>query len=473
MSLNNNTLTTEERVVETLACAREDFLSFLKLAFNTIYPEEDLQEEEFMSVIAYRLERMGRDKENRLIFNLPPRCLKTFMITICYTCWCLGRNPSERIIIASYGDDLSQKFLRDIKQIMNAIWYKIAFPETLIHSRKNTASEFETTRKGYVFVTSTGATLTGRGANLIIVDDPIKADDVFSESQRKKVNTWFQNTLYTRLDHKEKSKLIVVMQRLHEGDLTAHLDQIGGFRKIVLPAIACVEERHKIGAKLYYKRKPGDILNPHYETMSGLEKVKQTLTKQMFAAQYQQDPFQMDGEIFLRKYFKYYEKLPAGVEVIKFFMSCDPAHTMNDGSNFTVLTLWALGSDKNIYLLDLIRKKMEFPELVKFIKSFHYRNPNYALIIEDAGVGSALLQTLRCENIKCWYEKPSIDKVTRANRQSIYFEQGRIWFPKNASWLADLEKELLAFPYGKYDDQVDSLTQALLFCETRVRRNFF
>lgn len=452
----------------TLFAAKSDFLTFAKLAFQTVYPSEKLHEAEFMHVIAYILSRVDQGKEKRLIFNLPPRNLKTFLITICYSAWCLGHNPSKRIIIASYGDDLSQKFLRDIRQILNAPWYKAIFPKTVISQRKNSGSELETTEKGFIFVTSTGSTLTGRGANLIIIDDPMKAADVFSEAHRKRVIDWFHNTLYTRLDSKQDSVLMVVMQRLHEDDLTGFLERYEDFRKISFPAIATQKQKFKIAKNLHYRRDKEELLNPRHETIEALRATKKILGNHGFSAQYQQDPIPFDGTIFKREYFRYFESIPPYIQDQRIVVSWDTANTASDNSDYTVGTVWSM-SNHGFFLLEVVRVKEEFDGILRIIDRYIDKYPGSKLLIEPAGSGTSIIQMCKSRRIPVQYSQPLDDKITRALRQMAYFEHGLVLFKQDASWLSVLEKELLAFPNGKNDDQVDSITQALLYAERFYR----
>lgn len=455
---------TENLVLLTLFAAKSDFLTFAKLAFQTVYPSEQLLEAEFMHAIAHILGRVDRGKEKRLIFNLPPRNLKTFLITICYSAWCLGHNPSKRIIIASYGDDLSQKFLRDIRKILNSLWYKTIFPETIISQRKNSGSELETTEKGFIFVTSTGSTLTGRGANLIIIDDPMKAADVFSEAHRKRVVDWFHNTLYTRLDSKQDSVLMVVMQRLHEDDLTGHLEQYEDFRKISFPAIATIDEKFKVAKGLYYRREKGSVLNPHHETIETLRATRTILGNHGFSAQYQQDPIPFDGTIFKKEYFRYFEDIPSYIQDQRIVVSWDTANTAGDNSDYTVGTVWSM-SNHGFFLLEVVRVKEEFDGILRMIDRYMNKYPGSKLLIEPAGSGTSIIQMCKSRRIPVQYSQPLDDKVTRALRQMAFFEHGLVFFKQDAPWLSVLERELLAFPNGKNDDQVDSITQALLYAE--------
>lgn len=146
---------------------------------------------------------------------MPPRSLKSICTSVAFPAWILGKDPSKRIITTSYSDELASKLARDCRAVMDTKWYKELFPQTRLNPNKRTETEYETTKNGYRLATSVGRTLTGRGGNFIIIDDPIKPQEALSETKRKSVNQWYTNTLYSRLDNKNTDVIIIVMQRVH------------------------------------------------------------------------------------------------------------------------------------------------------------------------------------------------------------------------------------------------------------------
>ena len=172
----------------------------------------------------------------RLIINLPPRQLKSFIVSVALPAFILGMDPSAKIICISYSDDLAKALARDFKRIIESAWYRTVFPD--VRPTKMTESEFVTDQGGTRYATSVGGTLTGRGGDFIIIDDPIKPEEALSDKARQSTNEWYKSTLLSRLDDKAKSVLILVMQRLHVNDLTGFVEASGGFHKLALPAIA-------------------------------------------------------------------------------------------------------------------------------------------------------------------------------------------------------------------------------------------
>jgi hypothetical protein len=173
-------------------------------------------------LIASKLEACRRGEITRLIINVPPRSLKSHAAAVAFPAFVLGHNPSAQIICASYGQDLANKHSLDCRTVMTSEWYRGLFP-TRLAPHKQSTQEFLTTQNGFRLATSVGGVLTGRGADFIIIDDPLKPDEALSETQRKAVNEWYDHTLYSRMNDKRTGSIIIIMQRLHEDDLVGHV----------------------------------------------------------------------------------------------------------------------------------------------------------------------------------------------------------------------------------------------------------
>ena len=234
--------------------------------------------------------------------NLPPRQLKSFIVSVAPAAFIIGMDPSAKIICISYSDELAKALSRDFRRIIESEWYRAVFPN--VETTKMTENEFATSAGGGRYATSIGGTLTGRGGDFIIVDDPIKPDDTLSDKTRQAANEWYRSTLLSRLDHKARSVLILVMQRLHVNDLTGFVEEGGGFHKLALPAIAWQDEIIALRGNEVYHRQRGEPLNPERETLDTLGDIRDQIGSYNFAAQYQQRPETPDGELFKRKYLK-------------------------------------------------------------------------------------------------------------------------------------------------------------------------
>src|SRR6266704_5295823 len=243
---------------------RSDLGYFAQRCFCELNPQAAFLTNWHIEVIAAKLAAVREGKIRRLIINLPPRHLKSLMASIAFPAWCLGHDPSAQILCASYAQDLADKLARDCRSIMMSPWYRQIFPTRLAPHRQ-AVQEFITTRQGYRLATSTGGVLTGRGADLILIDDPLKPEEALSETRRDATHDWYANTLYSRLNDKRRGAIVIIMQRLHEDDLVGHVLGQEPWEVVCFPAIAEAEEVHEIetiwGPRCFARRQ-GDALHP-------------------------------------------------------------------------------------------------------------------------------------------------------------------------------------------------------------------
>jgi hypothetical protein len=242
---------------------RRDFMSFIERSFYELNPQRQLLYSPHLEVIATKLEACRQGKIKRLIINLPPRHLKSHSASIALPAYFLGHNPAGHVICASYGQDLADKLARDSRTVMMSPWYQQLFPTRL--SDRVAVHDFATTAHGTRLSTSVGGVLTGRGADLIVIDDPLKPDEALSESRRKSVNDWYDNTLVSRLNDKATNCIAIIMQRLHQDDLVGHVLEKEPWEVLSFPAIAEEDEVHLIEGPLghrLFKRQAGEALHP-------------------------------------------------------------------------------------------------------------------------------------------------------------------------------------------------------------------
>ena len=403
--------------------------------------------------------RLG--KKNRLIISVPPRSLKSIASSVAFPAFILGHDPTKRVICVSYGSDLATKHANDCRSIIKSAWYRKLFPGTIVSSMKDTEAEFLTTRGGYRLTTSLDGTLTGRGGDIIIIDDPLKPIDALSDAKRERVNQWYFNTLLSRLDDKKIGAIVVVMQHLHPNDLTGVLLQGSEeWTVLTLKAIAEDDEVIQIGDGRVWRRRAGEVLHESREPLAVLESIKGQLGSYIFAAQYQQSPVPLGGGLIKPAWVRRYVTLPA-VEWPRIILSLDTASKDGCENDWSVCTAWLLHEHK-YYLRDVMRIRVDYPTLKERMIAFAKVHKPSKILIEDCGVGTALIPELK-KAIQCSViaVKPERDKKTRVSVESAKFEAGQVYFPERAPWLADLEAELFAFPQARHDDQVDSISQAL------------
>jgi predicted phage terminase large subunit-like protein len=442
------------------ALLRADFRPFLEKVFSTLSPGQPFIPTWHLEAIAYQLERVRRGEIKRLIINLPPRSLKSVTASVAFPAFVLGHDPTRRIICVSYSGDLAKKHANDFRAVAEARWYRELFPGTRI-GQKDSETEIELTARGSRLATSVGGTLTGRGGDLIIIDDPLKPDDAYSEAKRNAANEWFNNTLLSRLDDKRTGTIILVMQRVHMDDLTGFVTgQSDEWEVLNLPAIAEVDEEIPISDTKVYRRRVGEALSPVREPLSVLENMKVQLGSDAFSAQYQQMPVPPGGAMIKRHWIKRYVELPPRERSLM-LQSWDTASKGGPENDFSVCTTWFITRDRRWYLIDVWRKRVDYPELKAAMRTLAFRHAANRVLVEDAGAGIAVVQELLGEADGILAVKPDRDKITRMSVVSAKFESGLVFLPERAPWLADFEAELFAFPGSRHDDQCDSVSQAL------------
>ena len=457
-------MTTDRDILD--AALREDLACFIEKAFGTVDGSTYLANWH-IEAIAHQLQQAYRGEVKRLIITMPPRSLKSICASVAFPAWVLGRDPTRKIIAASYSQDLTNKHARDCRAVMESPWYAGAFPETRISATKNTEAEFETTKRGFRLGTSVGGTLTGRGGNLIIIDDPLKADDALSETERGRVNQWFDNVLYSRLDNKARDVIVIVMQRLHVDDLVGHVMSKEDWTVLDIPAIAEQNQRYQLSADRAQLRQAGAVLHPEREPREALDKLRSNLGTDIFLAQYQQTPVPPGGGMIKWDWFRFYDVPLERSQGTYLTQSWDTASKASELSSWSVCTTWlAKGNDH--YLLDLCRERLDYPDLKRRVAAEAERWKPNAVLIEDKGSGIQLIQELRKDGrIQPVAIKPEGDKILRASAQSAKIEGGHVFLPCEAPWLEAFKTEVIQFPQGRWNDQVDSQSQYLGWAASR------
>lgn len=446
------------------ALLRSDFQCFLQKVFQTLVPGNPYQDNWHIEAMCHSLDLCRRGVRRRQIITLPPRHLKSILCSVAWPAFLLGHNPGLRVICVSYSEELAAKHARDCRKILCSDWYQRIFPHMRISRSKNTEFEIETTRGGGRLATSTGGTLTGRGGGVIILDDPQKPQDTLSDVSRKRVQDWYGDTLLSRLDDKARSVVLLVMQRLHVDDLVGYvLSSDQDWAHLNLPAIAQGRQSIDLDGERIHLFREGDILHPAREPAEVLNALQREMGRYAFSAQYLQQPVPVEGNLVQWDWFLRYETLPVPHQKGMITQSWDTALGMGRQNDWSVCTTW-LRYDSRHYLVDVYRKKLDFPSLMREVPAQAKRHHARRVMIEEAGSGKALIQQLKRETRTPGLIgiMPEGDKVSRLQSASHLIETGRVFLPQEAAWLAELQKELLAFPQSRHDDQVDSISQYLI-----------
>ena len=463
---------------------------FLHEVFKILNPSTPLAWNWHLTFLCDVLEKVANHEIRRLMINIPPRYLKSILCSVAFPAWILGRDPTKRIIVASYSKHLAVKHSMDCRQVMQSDWYKKCFPETIIADGANEKTKFCTTKNGFRFATSIGGTLTGEGGDILIVDDPHNPMHIFKKNTRNKVINWFGSVFSSRLNNKKTGSIMIVMQRLHEEDLCGYLlkETASFFQKkeenkdisdymhgswfhINLPVIADENICYQLGDKIYKNRKIGDILHKSIENKAEIARIKTDLGEYNFSAQYLQKPISMNGNIIQRKWLKYFdygvflkEQATSG-EKLQYYISIDCASGVGTENDYTAVAVFIV-LDNKFYLCNMYRLKVIYPFLKQTIADLIIKYNPIAVLIEDKSNGTSLIQDLQTEHNNIIAIKPIYSKEYRVNEVLTVIEAGSLFLASNQSWLKELEVELLSFPNCQHDDQVDTISQFINWYRT-------
>lgn len=409
----------------------------------------------YQQYIYSRLERVTGGESKRLMVFIPPRHTKSETVTIRYAAWRIINNPKTRVIIACYSQYLANKFSRAIRRIVRASGVELS-------SERRAVNEWETTHGGGLRAAGVGAGVTGTGADLIIIDDPIKSrKEANSATYRENLKDWYTNDLYTRQE--PGCAVIVIQTRWHEDDLSGWLieeSKHGGeaWEVVSLPALA--EENDPLG------RKVGEALCPERYDETALARIKQTL-KNDFWALFQQRPQSAEGNIFKLDWLRYATDLPPFVNVVQ---AWDTAMKAGQHNDYSACATVGVTVDGAVYVLNVYRAHLETPDLLRQMRRLADEYNPTVILIEDKASGTGAFQTLKRQTALPLVPQPAEgDKEERARLISPYFEGGKVLLCRGA-WNVDFTEELTAFPSSANDDMVDALTYALMRAFNRTSR---
>ncbi|MUT66021.1 phage terminase large subunit [Paenibacillus sp. NEAU-GSW1] len=435
-----------------------DFSYFMDYDKNTEGSQD--ADGKHLDVLDQHLQDVSEGRIKRLIVTMPPRHGKSERVSKKFPAWHIGRNPNDEMIIASYSIDLARDFSRISRDTFTN--HGDVFEHPLDPNNKSSESWGIAGYRGRITAAGVGGAITGKGARIAIVDDPIKNHkDAQSEVIRETLWGWYQSTLYTRLT--PDGAIIVVQTRWHEDDLVGRLlaeeeRQIAdgthvGERWTVINFPAIAESDDFLGRDI------GEPLWPEYGFGADqLAKIKSEVGSYVFNALYQQRPAAAEGNMLKRQWWKYYEELPPiAVQLI----TVDAAFKDGDDNDYVVLQVWGKAGP-DMYLIDQIRDHMNFLATCQAIRNMAAKYPSaHVKLIEDKANGSAIIQTLNLEMSGIIPVNPEGGKIARVNAVSAAIESGHVYLPANRTFIDDFIDECASFPNGKHDDQVDAMSQAL------------
>jgi len=379
-----------------------------------------------------------RGEKVRMFFFVPPRHGKSSLITERFPAYCLHKRPYWKIIVGAFNDSKATDFTRKIRRNTRHCGIRIS-------DEKGAANEWETVQGGGAKAAGMQTGISGWGANVLVLDDPVRnRADANSQTISDKIYDEFTDSFMTRLE--TPNMVIIVLTRWSELDLAGRIleDDPDGWEILNFPAIATRPDM--LG------RKKGDALCPDLIPLERLEWFRDTRPR-TFESLYQGNPSIATGNIYFRDWFKYWDDLPD--DVFRTVLSCDTAVKENQENDFSVVGTWKQGESAS-YLYDVHKERMNYPKLRDCLLSISDREIPDLVLIEDKSSGSSLIQDLQnSTSLPIVPVKADVSKTARAHAATGHFEAGNIYFKRGASWLPELEKELLSFPNAKHDDQVD------------------
>lgn len=455
-----------------LGIQKTNFSEYTRRVFGIIDPVAEYMHNWHIDLISEYLAACERREIKRLIINIPPRFLKSITCSVAFPSWVLGHNPSQKVICISYSHALAAKHSNDTKAVMNTDWYKCLFPRTRLTKENETL--LATSELGYRICTSTNGVLTGLGGDYIILDDPLSVATAQSMRERDKANVWM-DSLSTRLNDKRTGVMIVIMQRLHCNDTTGYLLEKGGWEHLKIPVTSEIKHVYQIG-NFKKEVEDGELLHPSRFGPEEIEMSKRELKAYAFSGQYQQNPAPTGGGEFIREWLQFY-KNRLNPTSYNCYIMVDPANSKKTTSDYTSMVVVGLGADKNFYILDWVRDRLNIREREERLFALHAKwKPKYVLY-EKYGLMvdvDTMREAMNYRNYRFVITEVggSMSKVDRILRLQSYFYDGRFWFPeqliranyegKSIDLIEEfINQEYLTFPVSVHDDMLDSLSRIL------------
>lgn len=420
-------------------------------------------------LIAETLYRVAKGKCKRLMVFMPPRHGKSMLCSEYFPAWYLGRNPAKQIITATYAQQLADDFGRKVRNQMASDLYRLVFPDAQLSDDSQAANRLHTVKGGAYFAVGAGGPITGRGADLLLIDDPIKGrEDAESELMRQRLKDWYTSVARTRL--MPGGAIVVIQTRWHEDDLAGWLlreHQHEGWETLSLPALA--EPGDALG------RAEGEPLWPEAYPLTELQTLRQAVGSRDWAALYQQRPSAAEGAIFKREHWQYHRPAECNPLALVESLGChhvvqawDTAFKTKSSNDYSVCVTLGV-TPSRYYVLDVWRDRCEFPDLKRALIAQQAKWRAHSVVIEDTAAGQSLLQELRRDTrLPLIPVQTDRDKMTRAYVVTPTHEAGLVYLPDGEPWVSDFVDELAGFPTALHDDQVDAFVHALTWARTNV-----
>lgn len=451
--------------IDPLELLYGDFGLFAQAMLSVVKPGVQIIWAPYLDLMAAKLQEVAEGKIRNLIITVPPRHLKSYLVSVAFPAWVLGRRPHAEFMSVSYSQEIARTFGEDCQRLMASRDYQEIFATRLVNSRQAPNLLKVQGYAGLRRATSLEGVSTGLGADFLGFDDPQKPGDARSDVLRTSTNGTFENTFLNRRNDTTRSSIIIVMQRLHEDDFVGHVLGLGGEWTVLnLPALAEADERivfETPTGPAVFERREGEPLNPCRTSLEELARLRREMGEAQWASMYQQRPAPASGGLVETR--SLVRTAPADMPATydKIIQSWDTATKTGERNDYSVCTTWGV-MGKHFYLLHVHRKRLDYPDLKPEVLRQAALWDASEVLIEDKASGTQLIQELQRASFgPVRAVMPKGDKETRMVNQTSLIGNGLVHVPAEAPWLAEYLHELAVFPNGRYDDQVDSTSQAL------------
>lgn len=438
---------------------------FVRTFWPVVEPGHAFLSNWHVDYVAEHLEAVTAGEIHRLAVNIPPRYMKSLLVSVFWPAWEWTDNPSLRYLFASYAASLSTKHSLDRRRILTDERYRLWYPGVELTGDQATKTEVENTARGTMVSTSVGGTATGKGGDRIVVDDPINPEEAYSDTKRETANRFFDHTLSTRLDDKKAGAIVLIMQRLHDDDPTGHVLEEDADEWVVVKLPAEAPEKvvvHFPRSGREVVREAGEPLWEGREDKAELARMRKRLGPYGYAAQYQQEPVPLTGGLVDDSWWRFYLEPPRRFDLV--LQSWDCTFKDLETSDYVVGQVWGrVGARK--YLLDEVRGKWDIVKTIAMVRRLSAKWPAaLTKLVEDKANGTAVIAMLRRELPGLIPVEPQGGKVARLMAVLPTIEAGDVYLPdpKANPWVDDYRVEFRRFPRGKHDDRVDATSQALV-----------
>jgi predicted phage terminase large subunit-like protein len=410
-----------------------------------------------------------------IIFNVPPRTMKSLLITVFFPIWVWTTDPSRRFMFVSYSEKLSTQHSIFRRSIIESEWYQKEWSSVFTLSRdQNVKSHYGNSSRGVMFSTGMQATATGMGGDILIFDDPLNPEQAISQVEREAVNLRFDTTFRSRINDPTKGVKIIIMQRLHELDLTGHVlaRESSRWEHVSLPAVAPKDKSWKFPlSKKIENQKEGDLLWAERLPQSFLDSQRVGMGSWAFNGQYQQTPAPLDGGIIKRQWVRFYRQMPEKFEFM--VQSWDCTFSGGSDNDFVAGQVWGRCGGKYFMLPYRTYDRLDFGPTMAAIKACNAKFPQAnAVLIEDKANGPAIISELQKEIAGVIAVNPEGGKLARAQATAPLWESGSIELPDpqifGCTWIEDYLHNICTFPKAAHDDDVDATSQALIYMRNRL-----